>query len=120
MLQRLNADGNSCSIGTTINTNTNLDESADVENNFMLGDDRKTVRFPSLTPQNYSVRTVPFLHFSDIDEYENDPDDDQDQLCPGMCRNTIGSYVCVDPDEEPVTCQTGLEFHDEDGHCKGE
>ena len=64
--------------------------------------------------------TARFFTFSDIDECDYDPDDDQDRLCPGMCRNTIGSYVCVDPDEEPVTCQTGFEFHDEDGQCKGE
>ncbi|KAI9557484.1 hypothetical protein GHT06_017312 [Daphnia sinensis] len=54
----------------------------------------------------------------DIDEcdYSSD-DDDSDRLCPGICRNTIGSYVCVDPDEEPVVCPPGYDDEDEDGHC---
>lgn len=60
-----------------------------------------------------------FLFFLDIDECDYDPDDDQDRLCPAMCRNTIGSYVCVDPDEEPLTCQPGYEPKEDDGLCQG-
>lgn len=56
---------------------------------------------------------------TDIDECDYDPDDDQDRLCPAMCRNTIGSYVCVDPDEEPLTCQPGYEPKEDDGLCQG-
>ena len=56
----------------------------------------------------------------DIDECDYSSDvDDSDRLCPDICRNTIGSYVCVDPDEEPVPCQPGYDDEDQDGHCHG-
>lgn len=55
----------------------------------------------------------------DIDECDYDPDDDQERLCPGICRNTIGSYICVDPDEEPITCPEGYEPNEDDGQCHG-
>ena len=59
---------------------------------------------------------------SDIDECDYDPDNDQDRLCPGLCRNTIGSYICIDEDEEieefEVTCQPGFEANN-NGQCLG-
>ena len=63
-----------------------------------------------------------FVHLfdSDIDECDYDPDDgDSDHICPGICRNTIGSYTCIDVDEIPegVTCSDG--YQPEFGKCEG-
>lgn len=60
--------------------------------------------------------------FTDIDECDYDPDDDQERLCPGVCRNTIGSYTCIDPDEEISSCEAGYEISEdapEEPACRG-
>jgi len=71
-----------------------------------------------ISPNNNSKKKS----ISDIDECDYDPDNDQDRLCPGLCRNTIGSYICIDEDEEieefEVTCQPGFEANN-NGQCLG-
>lgn len=66
---------------------------------------------------------------ADIDECDYDPNDDQDRLCAGLCRNTIGSYICIDEDEEEeeidepevTSCPPGFNSPNINGqqHCQG-
>ena len=65
--------------------------------------------------------------FLDIDECDEEQEE-EGGLCPGECRNTIGSYICIDIDAdadadadalEPVNCSRGY-LPDSGNICQGE
>ena len=57
---------------------------------------------------------------SDIDECDYNADDDQEKICAGTCRNTVGSFICIDIDEiyDTVECKDGYR-PTLDGTCEG-
>lgn len=56
--------------------------------------------------------------FEDIDECDEESGDEGDELCPsGVCHNTIGSYVCLQPNQR-VNCTEGF-LADINNTCQG-